>query len=183
MTMNAPISVEVKRILGKRPVARTAFQRIRVEILKESCQLLGLVVKCSGKRQPNEPIKGDYAEALVNYVSADFGGCFPTERISQGNRTTTIDENGGEDMSEAMDVDTKEEIVPQEAVQHTKVIQIRLYRQPRDWNAVREMDFCCGPNGEINLENVGKEFGFEEACRVCSYIQGISRQLKKKRLR
>jgi hypothetical protein len=72
--MNAPLNDEVQRILGKRPVARTAFQRIRVEVLKESCQLLGLVVGCSGKRKT---VKSDYAEALVNYVSHYFSGCLP----------------------------------------------------------------------------------------------------------
>jgi hypothetical protein len=176
--MNAPINVEVKRILSKRPVARTAFQRIHVKNLKESCQLLGLVVNCSGKRQPSEPIKADYADALVNYVRAYFSGCLPYWAHIQGNSTTRISEDG-EDISQAMDVDCKEEIVSQEAVQQTKVIRIRLYKQPRDWNAVCEINFCCGSNGEVNLEEVGKELGIEEPCRVCFYIQGISSQLNR----
>lgn len=53
-----------------------------------------------------------------------------------------------------------------------KVVRIRLYRQPRDWNAVCELNFCCGTNGEVNLDELGKELGIEEACRVCSYLDG-----------
>ena len=76
-----------------------------------------------------------------------------------------------------MDVDTNGEIIPRDIVgtkEHTTVVRIRLYRQPRDWSAVREMDFCCGPNGEVDLEKVRKEFGIEEACRVRSYIRHIN---------
>jgi hypothetical protein len=103
----------------------------------------------------------------------------PTEHISQGNSTTRIDGNGVENISEAMDVDHKEEMILREAVQQTKVIRICLYRQPRDWNAVREMDFCCRPNGEVDLEKLGRELGIEEACRVRSYIRGMSTQLNR----
>jgi hypothetical protein len=63
------ISAEVKKILGKKPIAKTAFQHVHVGVLKECCELLHLAVTCSGKRPPNTAIKRDYTEALVNYVS------------------------------------------------------------------------------------------------------------------
>ena len=74
--MNIPdINIEVMRMLQKKPVARTAFQRIHVGVLNESCQTLNLVVTCSGKRRPNESIKCDYEKALVNYVITDLCDC------------------------------------------------------------------------------------------------------------
>lgn len=48
-----------------------------------------------------------------------------------------------------------------------KIVKIRLYRQPRDWVAVHELNFCCEPNGAVNLEKVRHEFGVEGKCRVC----------------
>jgi hypothetical protein len=175
------INVEVKKILGKRPVARTAFQHIHVGVLKESCQLLDLAVSCSGKRV-KKSIKCDYTEALVNYVGNHLPWAIVTRlsHISQGNSKAdaSIGEKMGVDIPDLMDMDVdvdatcaREEAISQGSIPQTKVVRIRLYKQPRDWNAVCELNFCCETNGEVNLDKVGKELGIEEACRVCSYLE------------
>ena len=54
--------------------------------------------------------------------------------------------------------------------QNNKFVRIRLYRQPRDWDAICELKFCCGPDGEVNLDRMSKELGVERICRVRFYL-------------
>jgi len=63
---NPDFNVNVKTILQKRPVAKTAFQRIHVGVLKQCCELLELEVARGGKR--NASIKRHFEEALLKYV-------------------------------------------------------------------------------------------------------------------
>jgi len=57
--------------------------------------------------------------------------------------------------------------VPQDD-REIRTIKIGLFRAPRDWTAVHELDFRCETDGRINLEKVKREFGVEGICRVCS---------------
>lgn len=62
---------EVEEALLKPSTSKSVLNRSSVDILRVLCQKLDLTPTCSGRR-PNVPIKPDYVQVLLNYVSASF---------------------------------------------------------------------------------------------------------------
>lgn len=58
---------------------------------------------------------------------------------------------------------------------HTKVVVVRLYKSRLDWDYVREARVSCDIYGRLDLEEVRKQLGVQEKCRVSwvTIIYGI----------
>ena len=50
------------------------------------------------------------------------------------------------------------------------VIEIKLYKSPRDWKAIREIEFCCSSDGSVNLIEVAIKLGINGKCRVSMFM-------------
>jgi hypothetical protein len=49
---------------------------------------------------------------------------------------------------------------------HTKVVVVRLYKNRLDWDYIREARVSCDIYGGLDLEEVRKQLGIQEKCRV-----------------
>jgi len=49
---------------------------------------------------------------------------------------------------------------------HTKVVVVRLYKNRLDWDYIREARVSCDIYGGLDLEEVRKQLGIQEKCRL-----------------